>query len=486
MGILSLSSGLGNELQNLLLYPDIQPGDMVSYQQCKTIYVYHPLGKKIVDGPIELAMSKPRSISVPDAPEDLVTEAFVRTWILLKCDQYIAQTERLKMMYGLATLTYDVDAIKTPEQVDDNGNVIKVSEKYTREDVVPPELLSDIDLIFQVFDPLNTSGSLVLNQNPSDSTFMKPVGISVSGKKIAPSRCCVVMNEDPIYIEYTTSAYGFVGRSVYQRALYPLKSFIQSMITDNLVQEKAGILVIAQKMAGSIVDNIVKSAQKLKANVLKDSQTGNIITIGHEDRVESLDLTNLGQAVEISRGNIIKNCAVASNIPYQLLGTDSFATGFGEGNQDYKSIADFIKAKQMAMQPLYDYMDKIVMRKAWSRSFYATVQKANPEEYGSMDYEAAFMKWQNSFVAEWPDLFEESVKNKIDYEKIKTDTVLSAVEKLGNNLDPQNKAVLLEWAADNLNDLKQMFPNKLIFDGDELIAFESQKAILENYNELEV
>jgi len=33
---------------------------------------------------------------------------------------------------------------------------------------------------------------------------------------------------------YTQAAFGFVGRSVYQRPLYPLKSFVQTMITDDL------------------------------------------------------------------------------------------------------------------------------------------------------------------------------------------------------------------------------------------------------------
>ena len=33
------------------------------------------------------------------------------------------------------------------------------------------------------------------------------------------------MNQSPIYIEFTNSAFGFVGRSVYQRRLVPDENF---------------------------------------------------------------------------------------------------------------------------------------------------------------------------------------------------------------------------------------------------------------------
>ena len=263
MATLTYSAQLGNNLHDMLASADIQPGDNVSYQLCKTIYVYHPMGKRIVDAPIEMAMSKPRTISVPDSPEDLVTEAFVRTWSLMNCDYYIAMTQRHKRIYGIATLSYDVDAINPATITIENPD----GDKFKRADVIPPEMLSAIDPIFHVFDPLNTAGSLVLNQNPRESDFMRPMQPMVSGERIAPSRCVVVMNEDPIYLEFTASAFGFVGRSVYQRALYPLKSYIQSMVTDNLVQEKAGVLVLMMKQAGSIVDSVMKKAAKLKADL---------------------------------------------------------------------------------------------------------------------------------------------------------------------------------------------------------------------------
>src|SRR5262252_9084631 len=70
----------GNALQELLVAPDIVPGDVVSYQTCKEIYLYHPLGARIVEGPVSLAMAQKRNIKVPDSPGEHCVDAFEDEW----------------------------------------------------------------------------------------------------------------------------------------------------------------------------------------------------------------------------------------------------------------------------------------------------------------------------------------------------------------------------------------------------------------------
>jgi hypothetical protein len=43
-------------LSALLEDDGIQPGSNVPYELCKLIYLYHPLGGKMVDRPIRMAM----------------------------------------------------------------------------------------------------------------------------------------------------------------------------------------------------------------------------------------------------------------------------------------------------------------------------------------------------------------------------------------------------------------------------------------------
>ena len=171
---------------------------------------------------------------MPRSPEERVRDAFLKEWQALKADEVIYQTASVARAYGIATL-----AIVSPE--------------VPPNEPIDQKKLADLPIAFSVFDPLNTAGSLVLNQNPLAIDFMKVNEAAVSSQAFHRSRTVVLMNERPVYISYTSSAFGFVGRSVFQRSLFPLKSFIQSMITDDLVVKKAGVFIAKLKSAGSII-----------------------------------------------------------------------------------------------------------------------------------------------------------------------------------------------------------------------------------------
>ena len=46
---------------------------------------------------------------------------------------------------------------------------------------------------------MNTAGSIVLDQDPNSADFQKVGSVTAAGKPYHQSRCCVMMNEDPIY-----------------------------------------------------------------------------------------------------------------------------------------------------------------------------------------------------------------------------------------------------------------------------------------------
>jgi hypothetical protein len=437
-------SALGTQLESLLMSDDIAPGSDASYQLCKTIYLYHPLGAKMVELPLNIAQSQKREIAVPSAPEDRVREAFEREWKKMGCDKHIFNVMRLARMYGI-------------------GGVVYGAEGYPTDKAIPLEELYKLNLYFNVVDPLNTAGSLVLNQQPNAPDFQKFTNIAVAGQAYHRSRSCVILNEEPIYIAYTTSAFGFVGRSVYQRALFPLKSFIQSMITDDLVTRKAGVLVAMIKQVGSVVDKVMQGLVGIKRAFIKESQTGNVISVGHEDRVESLNLQNTDTAMTTARKNILENIAAAAGMPAQMINNETFAEGFGEGHEDAKAIAQFVDGVRADMQPLYDYFDLLCQYRAWNPEFYKIIQKDFPE-YRNVPYKTAFYEWVNSFKAEWPSLLIEPESELIKVDNVKLEGLVSGAGILLPILDPENKAVLVQWIQDNFNDLKLLYKTELILD----------------------
>jgi hypothetical protein len=445
-------SAQGNAFQSILMFSDIQPGDEPSYQLCKLMYVYHPMGAKMVEAPVTIAMSKKRKISVPSSPGSLAVDAFEREWKALGCDKLIANVMHLKRIYGVASVAYGAKGVPT-------------------EHAIPLNELSQHDLYFNTFDPLNSAGSLVLNQDPNAPDFQKPYTIRVQGSVYHRSRVCIVMNESPIYIQYTSSSFGFVGRSVYQRALFPMKSYIQSMITNDLVITKAGVIIAKIKQAGAIIDDLIAKATGRKRDILKEANQGNVISISPDEDIETLNLNNTDTAIGMARTNIIEDIASSANMPPKLLLANGYASVLANGTEDFKGTMQYIDAIREDMQPLYDFFDAVVMHRAWSPEFYATIQAQFPEAYMDVGYTQAFYRWKNDFAAEWPSLQEEPEKDKAQGEKVKLDAIIAVIEKFAEHLDPANKAKLIEWAADNLNENKTMFTNPLDLDIDELLAF---------------
>src|SRR6185437_4378067 len=93
-------SKLGTNLSEMLLRDDIDPADDPSYQLFKTIYVYHPLGQKMAEAPITQAQSRPRTVTVQNAPEEVV-KAFTDEWGALQADSYIHNVHSLARVYGI-------------------------------------------------------------------------------------------------------------------------------------------------------------------------------------------------------------------------------------------------------------------------------------------------------------------------------------------------------------------------------------------------
>ena len=445
-------SALGTQLQTLLQADDIVPGAAPSYQLCKTIYAYHPLGAKIAEKPLTIAQSQAREVTIQKGPEDRLREAYFQEWNRIGADRHIFNVMRLARVYGVSSIAC-------------------LTEGKPSNGALDLDTLWKASISFNVFDPLNTAGSLVLNQNPNAIDFQKiPGGVSVAGQAYHRSRCVVMMNEDPLYIEYTTSSFGYVGRSVYQRALFPLKSYIQSLVTDDMVTRKAGLLVAMIKSAGSIIDEMMQKVGLRKRQLLKEAETDNVLQIGESDSIESLNMENLATAYSLARTNVIENIASAVPMPAKLLNDETFAEGFGEGTEDAKAVAHFIDELRKQMDPLYVFFDLIVQRRAWNPEFYEIIQRDFPD-YAGVPFTSAFYDWANSFTAAWPSLLKEPPSEEVKVDAVKLQAIVDLLTVLLPVVDPANKALLVQWACDNFNSLKMLFDANLQLNIEELADF---------------
>ncbi|HBQ2342218.1 TPA: DUF1073 domain-containing protein [Klebsiella quasipneumoniae] len=446
------------ELITLLDSDDIQPGMSAGYQTCKTIYLFHPLGGKMVDRPIKMAMNESRTVHISQAYgiEQRLRDAFEREWKALGADKHIANAARISRIYGVSAIAMLVDNQESSSAVD-----YRTLYKH--------------NVTFNILDPLNTAGSIVLNQDPNAQDFQRVDGIRVAGKPYHKSRCVVQQNEDPIYLAYNSAAFGFTGRSVYQRALFPLKSFIQTMRTDDMVSVKGGLLVTKIQGPSSVVNNMMQKLSGIKRMMLKRGKTGEVLQIGANDSIESIDLSNLEKPLDSSRNHILENIAAAADMPAIILNSETFAQGFGEGTEDARSVAVYIDNIREWLEPLYDYFIRICQYRAWSIEFFQSLRADFPELKNT--YSLYFSSWINNFEYRWPSSLKEPESEKVKVDEIRFKAIVSMLEVLlpQVNADDENRSLLIEWAQTNANANESLFPQRLDLDIDSLKANRPQQ-----------
>lgn len=456
--IIDRGIGLGNAFKTMLTAEDIQAGDNAGYELCKLIYLYHPHGSKIVDRPLTLATSKPRVLSVPGCAGDGtdLVEAFQKQWLADDCDEHVLNVGRLSRIYGPACIGIVVDG-EDPNTPLDFSKLAKVKMSYNE------------------WDPLNVAGSLVFNQDPNSTDFQKTAGVTVNGKVYDRTRVVVLQHENPIYIAYEASGFGYTGRSAYQRALLPLRQFIHLMMANGMVALKAGVLIAKIEHPSSAVDRIMNNFLGQKRQLVKEAETGNVISISTSEEITSIDLQNVNHAIETVRRNIIEDIAAGAGMPAKLLLEDTFAVGFGEGTEDSKAIAQYLATVRAWLQPVYELLDRCTMYRAWNEEFYAAIQLKHPEQYKDVPYAVAFADWQNAFKVEWPNLLEETDEEKAASEKVTMEAVVSVFEMLEPVIPPSEKAKLVDWVMNNLNAKTHLFPSPLELDVAAIIDFAAEQ-----------
>ena len=453
------STTMPSQLMNLLLATGIEPGNQAGYELCKQIWQFHPLSGKMVEKPIQLALSKDRDISIDAQPKEMLIEAFKAEWEALGATSHIRDVMYITRVYGAGGIVY--------------GGSINGAEVATNVPVDPWDL-QHMEIYFNQLDPLNMAGSIVTNQNPNAPDFQKPLPyVTAAGQPYHPSRSKVMFNGTPIYLAFQSSGFGYTGRSIFQRALYPMKSFVQSMITDDLVTFKAGLLIAKQKPAGSIVSSMMKAAAGIKRTMLQEGATGNVLSIDIDEEIGSIDLTNTATAMTTARDNIIANIAVASDVPAIMLKDEAFVgAGFGEGVEDSKAIVQYIDGIRRTMNPLIKFFENIVQHRAWNKEFFESVKAEYPDIYGKMTYEQAFYQWRKAFKGKWPSMMELSDEDRAKTIDIKVKGITEVMRTMLPVIDPENRARLLEWAADNINEMDDAFDSLLNLDYDAIGQFE--------------
>ncbi|WP_336284208.1 anti-CBASS protein Acb1 family protein [Citrobacter arsenatis] len=444
---------LTSELAAILSSDGIEAGTDVGYKTCKLIWQYHPLGGKLVEKPITMALCKPRRYELDTDPQGRIVQQFEDTWKRMKIEEKIRNFFFVSRCYGAASIGVGTKTLASSDPLPDFG-------------------LKEEDIFINVWDPLNTAGSGVTSQDPNSPEFQSvKKTLEIVGQKWHPSRTQTVFNGTPIYLEYQSSAFGFTGRSVFQRILYPLKSFIGTMTADDLVAEKCGVMVAKTQQNGSVASGIVAKAMGKKREIVKLAKNKGVISIATGEDVESLNLQNIDKALDTSRSHIIENIAAGSDVPAILIKDEAFANGWGDGSEDSKSVSQYIDGVREGIDPVMAFFESIVQYIAWNEDFYNAL-KADFPDIVTDDYQTSFLLWRKEFKASWIELVEEPPAKQQECDNKAVEGATKVYMALVDRLDPPNKAALAEWLSNVLNNTTTYGEDPLMLDTDTLSSYE--------------
>jgi len=396
---------------------------------------------------------KRRSYTLEDDPGNRVVTHFEDAWTRMQITQKIKNLHYTVRCYGAAAIGVGDLKNKTEEALD----LWKLEES---------------DVYISVFDPLNTAGSMVSNQDPNAPDFQAPNKVTtIQGIAWHPSRTLRLYNGSPIYLSFQNSTFGYTGRSVFQRVLFPMQSYLKTMPVNDMVAEKAGLLIVKQVQNSSTVSGIMGFAGKKKREMVKNAITGNVMQIGASDSVESLNLQNVDDALKGARENIIADIAAGSDIPALLIKDEAFAVGFADGTEDAKSVAQYIEGVRQTIDSSIEFFEKIVQHVGWNEDFYTAMAVEYPEYIAGRSYKEMFYIWQRDFVSDWAPLLEETNKDKQEGESKLVDQVTKLFTAITARIDPENYAIAVQWMADIANSLDSTKNTPLLIDFDALAAY---------------
>ncbi|WP_342656836.1 DUF1073 domain-containing protein [Pantoea sp. RSPAM1] len=453
MAEIQINTNLSSELMQILDSEAIKPGTDVGYNTCKLLWQFHPLGGKLVEKPINMAMCKPRSYNVETDPDERVVRQFREVWERMGLNEKIKNLFYVSRCYGAAAIGVGTDGV-------------------TCKDPLPTFGLREEDVYINVWDPLNAAGSMVTNQNPNSRFFQQAnATLKIASKNWHPSRTRKIFNGTPIYLEYQNSTFGFTGRSVFQRVLYPMKSYIGTMVANNLVAKKAGVLVAKTEQNGSVASGIMAAATGKKRENVKISENEGVLSIGTKDDIESLNLQNIDKALSTARDNIISDISAGSDVPAILIKEEAFSNGFGEGKEDSKAISQYVDGVRQLIEPVMDYFERLVRYIAWNEDFYTSLKNDYPDII-TEDYQTTFRMWEREFDAGWQELVEESPdkRRESDSKVVQQAGVLFSI--MAPQLDPENRAMAAEWLASVTNATETYGDSPMIIDKEALSKYQ--------------
>ena len=417
LGIGNNTNGTGSETgygdsQYDTTHPLLGIKEPLDYKQCLDIYRYWPLGKRIASALPNFALSAPRDIMFDDLPQDFIN--------------------RFKDIEKEYDVDYLIKKVVIYTRIFGMGGIFISHESKPSNEALSYEDFKKSQISFNLLDPFVMNGTEI-GRDPLAPDYQKVKKIIITSQEADLSRCCVLFNGLPFYLQYYPSTYNFATPSIYQNMVGLIYSWNRCVVALERAATKAGSIILKNRSGGTINSFVVSAANKT-LELIRNMQNDGIVSIEKDAQLELFNLTGVGEIDQIiSQMNNIIMMAL-SDTPAAILLDKELAQGFGNGEEDMKailmSVNDF---RETMIKPAYDWIDKYLLYLTLTPEFLVEMKEKYSSDFRNKSIEEMREMAIKNFSYEWGNLYPESEATRIDNTGRKLDN-LGKLKELGANL----------------------------------------------------
>lgn len=396
----------------------------LSYLECKDIYRFWPLGKRIASALPRFALSAKRTFIVKEAPQE-VNDKLTEFAESLNLDDIVLRTSIYARVYGLSC--------------------IFVACPSNRLNALTYKQVQNEQIVFNVLDPLAMGGSIVVDNDPLSPTFSKPTAVHIQGNAVEPSRLCIVYNDIPLYYKFNPSSFSFSGPSIYQNMTLLIRSWNRCIIAMQRLATKAASIIKTTKDNSNVTGINIRAIER-NLSLIRSIENDGIASIRSGEELQFFNLTGVSEVDSIIQQLNTSLMMALSDTPSGILLDKNLSVGLNDGSEDMKAILMAVDHFRISLLlPMYNFLDKFLCYKAFSPQFIKQMKSEYPDLYRELTPNQILTKWIQDYSFEWGELYPQNENEKADTEAKLLDNLTkikdlgaeaSSLEEALNNLDP--------------------------------------------------
>lgn len=392
----------------------------LTYQECRNIYRYWPLGKRVATALPNFAMSAGRSF-ISELPE--VNTALNEAAEDLKIEQLVNRAAVYARIYGLSFIYLATD-----------------KELKSDLPVTYGDIQSNLAIKFNVLDPLSAGGSITIDNDSLSPTFGLPITLRVKGRKVHTKRIHCCYNDIPLYYKFNPSSYSFSGPSIYQNMTLVIRSWNRTVIALQRLATKAASIIVKRKDTSNIT-SIQLDAINRNLSLIRQMENDGITALRVGEEAEFFSLTGVQEVDAIcNRLNSVLMMAL-SDTPSGILLDKNLSTGMADGDNDMKAILISVdRFRKDILAPIYKFLDKFICYKAFSQEFLKELKETYPDLYQDFTLQQVFDDLMSKYKYKFNDLYPQTENEQADTAGKRLDNLVK-IKELGGELSGIEEAI---------------------------------------------